>query len=79
MLPVVSALLTFVASLLRSRISLSLENVALQHQQITDPDGDDGDAWLHRLALLQADHQNGATRVVYGVPMGTWRGLRALP
>ena len=32
MLPVLSALLAFIASLLRSRISLSLENVALRHQ-----------------------------------------------
>jgi putative transposase len=32
MLPVIAALLAFVASLLRSRISLSLENVALRHQ-----------------------------------------------
>jgi putative transposase len=32
MLPVLSALLVFIASLLRSRISLSLENVALRHQ-----------------------------------------------
>ena len=32
MLPVLSALLALVASLLRSRISLSLENLALRHQ-----------------------------------------------
>jgi hypothetical protein len=32
MLPVISVLLAFVASLVRSRISLSLENVALRHQ-----------------------------------------------
>jgi len=32
MLPILSALLVFIASLLRSRISLSLENVALRHQ-----------------------------------------------
>jgi hypothetical protein len=32
MLPVISALLAFMASLVRSRISLSLENVALRHQ-----------------------------------------------
>jgi putative transposase len=32
MLPVLSALLAFIALLLRSRISLSLENVALRHQ-----------------------------------------------
>ena len=32
MLPVISVLLAFVASLVRSRISLSLGNVALRHQ-----------------------------------------------
>jgi putative transposase len=32
MLPVISAMLAFVTSLLRSRISLSLENLALRHQ-----------------------------------------------
>jgi hypothetical protein len=32
MLPVISALLAFVASLVRSRLSLSLEHVALRHQ-----------------------------------------------
>jgi hypothetical protein len=32
MLPVISALLAFAASLLRSRLSLSLENLALRHQ-----------------------------------------------
>ena len=32
MLPVLAALLAFVASLVRSRLSLSLENVALRHQ-----------------------------------------------
>ena len=32
MLPVLSALLALVASLLRSRLSLSLENVALRYQ-----------------------------------------------
>src|SRR5919108_3496810 len=32
MLPVISTLLAFVTSLLRSRLSLSLENVALRHQ-----------------------------------------------
>jgi hypothetical protein len=32
MLPVISALLAFVASLLRSEVSLSLEHLALCHQ-----------------------------------------------
>jgi hypothetical protein len=32
MLPVLSALLAFVASLLRSRLALSLDNLALRHQ-----------------------------------------------
>jgi hypothetical protein len=32
MLPVLAALLAFVASLVRFRLSLSLENVALRHQ-----------------------------------------------
>ena len=32
MLPLVSALLAFVGSLLRSRISLHLEHLALRHQ-----------------------------------------------
>src|SRR5258706_12848767 len=32
MLPVISALRAFVASLFRSRLSLSLENLALRHQ-----------------------------------------------
>jgi hypothetical protein len=32
MLPIISAILAFIASLLRSRTSLSLENLALRHQ-----------------------------------------------
>src|SRR5215510_11925090 len=42
--------------------------------QIIDPDGDNGDARLHRVALLQAERQHGATPAVRGVPLGTWRG-----
>ncbi len=54
--------------------------VALEAQgsfQIIAPDGDDGDAWLHRLVLLHAEHPHGATQAVSGVPMGNGRGPSA--